>query len=100
MVGTSNDPRREPNVYGFYYALSDDLVMWEYRRPLLEVRLPWRVSDSQQAVYLYPSLIDPDSATRNFETTDASMYLYFTRLNNGQSGLDRDLVRIRVDVLK
>ncbi|MCI2398465.1 hypothetical protein [Aliiroseovarius subalbicans] len=99
LVGTSSDPRREPNLFGFYYAFSDDLVTWEHRKPLLEVRLPWRVSDPNVPVYMYPTLIDADSPSRNFETTGASMHLYFTRLNTGQSGLDRDLVRVRVDVV-
>ncbi len=100
LVGTSNDPSRADNYHGFYYALSDDLINWERRKPLLEARLPWRVSDPHIPVYLYPALLDPDSESRNFETTDGSMYLYFTRLNEGQSGLDRDLVRMRVDVVK
>ncbi|MEO0543899.1 MAG: hypothetical protein AAFY99_08790 [Pseudomonadota bacterium] len=100
LVGTSNDPQRTPNPFGFYYALSDDLINWERREPLLEVRLPWRARSPVQTVYLYPTIIDHDSPTRNFETADEDMYLYFTRLNNGQAGLDRDLVRVRVEVVK
>lgn len=100
LIGTSNDPQSDPNYWGFYYAVSDDLINWEKRKPLLEVRLPWRVSDSNIPVYTYPTLIDHDSTSRNFETTGENMYLYFTRLNNGQSGLDRDLVRIRVRVVE
>lgn len=100
LIGISNDPQREPNPHGFYYAFSDDLINWEKRHPLLEVRLPWRVSDSNIPVYVYPTLIDHDSPSRNFETTGENMYLYFTRLNTGQSGLDRDLVRMRVRVVE
>ncbi|MEO1747085.1 MAG: hypothetical protein AAFR27_00440 [Pseudomonadota bacterium] len=100
LVGTSNDPQLTPNPFGFYYAVSDDLINWERRQPLLEVRLPWRARSPVQAVYLYPTIIDHDSPTRNFETADEDMYLYFTRLNKGQSGLDRDLVRVRVEVVK
>lgn len=96
LVGTSNDPARDPNVYGFYVAFSDDLVTWTRRTPVVEARLPWRTDDPTAPVYLYPTLIDHDSPSRNFETTGATGYLYFTRLNNGQAGLDRDLVRFPV----
>lgn len=100
LIGTSNDPQRDPNYFGFYYAFSDDLINWEKRKPLLEVRLPWRTSNPNIPVYLYPTLIDHGSSSRNFETTGENMFLYFTRLNNGQSGLDRDLVRMRVRVVE
>lgn len=96
LIGTSSDPQSEPNLYGFYYSFSDDLINWERRKPMLEVRLPWRTSNPNIPVYLYPTLIDHDSSSLNFETAGENMYLYFTRLNNGQSGLDRDLVRMRV----
>ncbi|WP_341863966.1 hypothetical protein [Gymnodinialimonas sp. 57CJ19] len=97
LVGTSSDPSRTPNPYGFYYALSEDLITWEMRQPLLEVRLPWRAT-GRDTVYLYPTLIDHDSDSANFETTGASAYLYFTRLNFGSGDLDRDLVRLPVTI--
>ncbi|MEM1378306.1 MAG: hypothetical protein AAGG69_13050 [Pseudomonadota bacterium] len=62
--------------------------------------MPWRARSPVETVYLYPTLIDHDSPSRNFETADEDMYLYFTRLNNGQGGLDRDLVRVRVEVVE
>ncbi len=96
LIGTSSDPARPANLYGFYYALSDDLITWERRKPLLEARLPWRAASPHDTVYLYPTLIDHDSDSRNFETTGEAAYLYFTRLNNGPAGLDRDLIRVRV----
>ncbi|MEM9999932.1 MAG: hypothetical protein AAF940_03530 [Pseudomonadota bacterium] len=99
LVGTSNDPTRDPEPYGFYYASSGNLITWTRRWPLLEARLPWRATGSQ-TVYLYPTLIDHDSASRNFETTDGTAHLYFTRLNFGSGNLDRDLVRVPVRIFK
>ncbi len=97
LIGTSSDPSRNPNPFGFYYALSDDLITWSTRQPLLEVRLPWRAT-GRETVYLYPTLIDHGSASPNFETTGAEAYLYFTRLNFGSGDLDRDLMRIPVRI--
>lgn len=98
LVGTSSDPQRMPNPFGFYYAISDELAAWPQRRqPLLEARLPWRAT-GQQTTYLYPTLIDHDSDSRNFETTGETAYLYFTRLNFGSGNLDRDLLRVPVAI--
>ena len=46
----------------------------------------------------YPSLLDPDSPSRNFETTGRRPWLYFTRFHYKEcrSDLNRDLVRVRV----
>jgi hypothetical protein len=96
MVGASNDPTQEPNLYGFYYAFSDDLLNWSHRQPLLHARLPWR-STGQQTNYAYPTLIDHNSDSRNFETTGTTAFLYLTRNNKGHGSLDRDLLRYPVE---
>jgi hypothetical protein len=50
----------------------------------------------------FPSAIDQSSRSRNFETTDQSFYLYFSRLHYGSTQtscyltLDRDLVRVPI----
>ncbi|MBY4893376.1 hypothetical protein KUL25_11435 [Rhodobacteraceae bacterium N5(2021)] len=98
LIGTSSDPSRDPNPYGFYYALSEDLITWQRRTPLLEVRLPWRAT-GRETVYLYPALIDHGSESVNYETTGADAYLYFTRLNFGSGDLDRDLLRMPVTIM-
>lgn len=95
MVGVSSDPAQDPNIYGFYYAFSDDLITWTKRQPLLEARLPWRARGADRT-YLYPTLIDHDSDSRNFESTGAQAFLYLTRLNFGSGYLDRDLLRYPV----
>lgn len=96
MVGTSSDPSEVPNIYGFYYAFSDDLITWTRRQPLLEARLPWR-SAGLEVNYLYPTVVDSDSESRNFETTGMSAHLYLTRNNLGHGSLDRDLLRFPVE---
>jgi hypothetical protein len=99
LVGISADQIDNRETWGFFYAFSDDLVHWTHRKLLLEVPLPWTVQNSGTDVYyLYPSLLDPQSDSRNFETTGDTAYLYFTRFNNGQGGgpLDRDLIRVPV----
>jgi len=98
LVGVSADTLDGREVWGFYYSLSNDLINWTHRKLLLEVDLPWTVdSPGSDLSYLYPALIDPDSDSRNFETTDKTAYLYFTRNNFGQGSLDRDLIRVPVE---
>lgn len=82
---------------GFYYALSKDLINWTPFKLFYHVELPWTADNPEDTVYLYPSLLDPDSDTRNFETAGKTAYLYYTRLNFGQGNLDRDLLRIPVE---
>jgi hypothetical protein len=47
----------------------------------------------------YPSLLDPESKARNFETTGKRAYLCFTRSNYRfcSETLDRDLVRVPIE---
>jgi hypothetical protein len=71
-------------------------VNWTHRKLLMEVELPWTVDDPAQVNDLYPALLDPESGSRNFETTGPTAYLYFTRNNFGHTSLDRDLMRVPV----
>jgi hypothetical protein len=98
LVGLSADRLDNREVWGIYYAFSDDLITWSHRQLLMEVELPWTYEWGDDDPILYPSLIDPDSTSRNFATTDQDAYLYFTQFNynRGQMTLDRDLVRIPV----
>jgi hypothetical protein len=99
LVGATGhfDPNLGQDVYGFYYSTSPDLIHWSPRELLMEAELPWTYQCGDEHPLLYPSVIDPNSQTRNFETTGRSMYLYFTRMNYNEyctQTLDRDLVRI------
>ena len=98
LIGTSSDPARDPNILGFYYAFSEDLITWTRRRPLMEVPLPSFATDPSAVSYAYPSVIDPDSPGFNFEFVDDEVYLFFTRFNEGQGSNDRDLLRVRVQI--
>ena len=90
------DPSRVAS--GIWYSASDDLVHWDRRRLLVRAELPRTHRCGDRRPVLYPSLIDPRSPGRNFETTGRSAYLYFTRFNYRACtmGPDRDLVRVRV----
>lgn len=97
LIGISADQLDNREVWGVFYSFSDDLVHWSRRKLLLEMPLPWTVAHHTYESNLYPSLLDPSSESRNFETTDKTAYLYFTRLYFGQSNLDRDLIRVPVE---
>jgi hypothetical protein len=98
LVGISADTIKGREVWGIYYAFSADLITWSRRQLLIEVELPWTYQQGDADPILYPSLIDPDSESRNFEITDQDAYIYYTQFNynRGQMGLDRDLMRIPV----
>ena len=98
LVGISADWLDEREVWGFYYSFSTDLVNWTRRKLLVEIELPWTVdSPGSDLSYLYPSLLDPQSTSRNFETAGKTAYLYYTRNNFGHESLDRDLIRVPVE---
>jgi hypothetical protein len=99
LVGVSADSPGNREVWGFYYAFSDDLIHWSHRKLLVEITLPWTAEFNDDVMYLYPSLLDPNSESRNFETTGETAYLYYTRMNAGQGSLDRDLIRVPVEVI-
>jgi hypothetical protein len=92
-------PGGETGGSGFFYSISEDLIHWTNPVRFYRVDLPWTADDPTDTVYLYPSLIDPGSESRNFETVGKTAYLYYTRLNSGWD-LDRDLVRIPVEFFK
>ncbi|MEO1058896.1 MAG: hypothetical protein AAFY28_18470 [Actinomycetota bacterium] len=84
-------------TWGTYYSTSEDLIDWTPRQLLLENEVPRTVADQAEMTFIaYPTLLDPDSPSANFATTDGSMYLYLVRFNAGGVSLDRDLVRIPV----
>lgn len=97
-VGTSADSIGGRETWGIYYSMSEDLIDWTPRKLLVEVELGWTWQPGDGNSYAYPSLLDPTSTSRNFETTGKTAYLYLTRFNGGPpAGLDRDLVRLPVE---
>lgn len=87
---------------GIWWMTSPDLINWTGPRLLLEVPLLWRRDCGTDAAYAYPSLLDPDSSTANFETVDRDFWLYLVRLpldDACRTGPWRDLVRFPVSWL-
>jgi hypothetical protein len=84
--------------WGFYYSVSDDLIHWTDRRLLMAAELPWTWKCGDADTTLYASVLDPDSASRNFETADRDFYLYFSRYEYENCALtqQRELLRVPV----
>lgn len=102
LVGPSVtvDPNTRKKVWGFYFSVSKDLIHWTDRKLFKAVELiqSYRCGD-RNPVY-FPSLLDPSSTSRNFETTGRRPYLYFVRLHYAscKMTLYRDLVRIPIRI--
>jgi hypothetical protein len=90
------------NVKGFFYSLSDDLIHWSPRKLIKETELPQSYSCGDADPVLYPSLLDPESKSRNFDTSGKHAYIYFTRFHykGCTQTLDRDLLRVPVEFSK
>jgi hypothetical protein len=99
MVGFTADHINGREVWGVFYSFSNDLVHWQPRKLLQEVKAPWTYKPGDPDYYEYPSLVDPDSPSRNFDITGKHAYVYLTRFNktSSQDPLNRDLVRIPVE---
>lgn len=85
---------------GIWWMTSTDLIRWSRPRLLLEVPLMWRRDCATDAAYAYPSLLDPDSPSDNFETVGADFWLTLVRIHLDsacKTGPHRDLVRFRVN---
>ncbi len=100
MVGASDSPGAPGTGWGFYYSTSEDLVSWTPRRLLIDLPINPSVPDQDNdTTHAYPTIIDPDSDSLNFSTSDGQMYLYVSRFNFGGNSLDRDLLRFPVEVV-
>jgi len=87
-------------VCGIFYARSADLIHWGKPQLIAEGILPeWGGCENPQTPGLlepvgigYPSIIDHDDTTINFERAGRTGHLYYVRFNQGT--YDRDLVRV------
>jgi hypothetical protein len=104
LVSPANEyvPGKRRVVSGFYYSLSSNLVDWSPRKLIKEVTLIQTYRCGDPDAVFYPSILDPSSKSRNFETSGRRPYLYFTRLHYKACQLtyDRDLVRVPVEFSK
>ena len=88
---------------GFYTYTSDDLINWSAATLMMNAELPWTHTCGEPDYVLYPSLLDPESKSRNFEDTGQRPYLFFTHFNVAYNSggcymsLDRDLLRIPME---
>jgi len=89
---------------GFFYSLSTDLINWTPSKYFMHAQLPWTQRCGEPDPVRDPSLIDPTSTSRSFETIGRRPYLYFTRFNMEYwnpntcwTTLDRDLIRIPIE---
>ena len=83
-------------VPGFYYALSEDLIHWTPTQLLMEAAFVQTTDGPYEA---YPSLVDPDSPSRNFDVTGQDNYLYFSRFAR-ESLEEVDLLRVPVRFIR
>ncbi len=96
-VAVSNFSSGNSDTSGVYYSLSSDLVNWSPARLLLKVPTIWSAYCPPQR-YAYPSLVEVDSPSRNFDTISNDAYLYIMReqFKGCDGGLNRDLVRMKI----
>ncbi len=85
---------------GVYAATSADLLTWSAPQRVLAAVGPEGWRPGMPAPIAYPSLLDPASPSRNFETVGAHPMLFVTRSNPCGAVLcmDRDLVRFSVTI--
>jgi hypothetical protein len=92
-LALAGDTERVP---GFYMSTSKDLISWT--PPSRIQASPYRPRvDSWEKMTIYPSLLDPESKSRNFDTIDSDrpILIYTVHyLKNGQGTLNRDLVYV------
>lgn len=100
MAGARRPASGEPPVEGFYVSASADLIKWS------EPTLVWATPVHPRAgacgpLMNYPSLLDPKSPSRNFETVGDAPYLYFVEhvQNACRAGQERNLLRRPVRVV-
>lgn len=84
-----------------YYATSEDLVQWSKPSKLMPATGIGNWMCGDPAPLAYPSLIDPASSDRNFETIDSHPSLFATQfdMQGCRRSQHRTLVRWQVEIL-
>lgn len=100
LVGMAQkrNPETGKQTSGIFFSLSEDLIHWTPAQLILDKEAFSNSACRDATSIAYPSLIDPTSPSRNFETTGQQAYLYFTRFNRHDCGdtKDRDLIRVPI----
>ena len=100
FIAVAFDERIAPG--GIFYRTSKDLIHWSRAELLMEGHdfSFWKKKGASAPV-VYPSLLDPESPSLNFDTTGSKPWLYFQRVRtrNGEAlGRERDIIRIRLTI--
>lgn len=84
------------------YSWSRDLKQWSPLQTLTTHPTMWSKDCGDRERYAYGAIADPASPSRNFETTGDEAYLFMTKMRVAgcKIGPDRDLVRIKVRIVK
>ena len=87
-------------IGGAYFSLSPDLINWSPPKLFFRAQVTWDYECGNADPIEYPSLIDPASTSRNFDTAGGTAYVYFTRFHPAscQLGLNRDLERVALRI--
>jgi hypothetical protein len=100
LLGTIAPVRDDRAAPGIWYSTSENLREWARPVQILEAELPWTYRCGDPDPVAYPSLIDHDSPSRNFDVTGRRAFLYFTRMRyeRCRQTENRDLVRVAVAI--
>ena len=97
VVQSWKDEKSYP-VSGFYYATSRDLISWSEPRLLLATKTLYDNACGAGRLNSYPSILDEQAKTRNFEDTGDEAWLYYAsmRVDGCSHTGDRTLLRRRI----
>jgi hypothetical protein len=100
LAGAASLPDRDTRkpVWGVYFSTSKNLRDWSTPSLIKKGEFVFTYKCGDPDPIGYPSILDPNSPSRNFETTGRDAYLYFTRLHYQfcAQTLDRDLIRVPI----
>jgi hypothetical protein len=98
LVGNSVGDPQAGKPPGVYYALSDDLLEWTNVALLMEAEIRWIADCVKPDPIKDPSILDPSSTSRNFETVGQNAQLFYTwyHMTGCAGSLDRDLIRVPI----
>jgi hypothetical protein len=95
MMSFEGDPHP-----GFYFSDRADLFHWSEPVKVMDIGPAVPGECGNRPVFAYPSLLDPNSPSRNFDVVGDAVYLYFTRFHpiKCAGNLNRDLLRVPVTI--
>jgi hypothetical protein len=98
FVAMQRAPDRRFGEPGFYINSSPDLIHWSSPVALTTEEAMLATEPLGRWNYLYPSLLDPASADRDFVTIGSRPYFYYVRLDRLHMPYTRTLMRRQIIV--